>query len=534
MVAITPGGTFAYVMNRCRYPPQGLPTQPPLPCISTFEGLNYSSTSSISAYAVGPSGAVSPIGSPVSTGGSNPQSAAVHPNGDVLYVAHSGGAFRCGSACRYETGSEIQAHRINPGGDLTRIASYENKPPSISGSPYGGGYVKVDSGGKFLFVTGGVSFGFGIRQPYLNAYTIGPDGRLTHVGSVPSPVRSIVVEPGGAFIYGISGNTIVGFSVSHTGALTPIGSTPNASAGPVSLVMSATRIPVSDTTPPLINPSIIGTLGPSGSYTSNVTVSWSVSDPESGIASSSGCTPVTLPTNTAGTTLTCSVTNGAGLTNSASVTIKIAKTGPNIETVSASPSTGTGSKATLELTYSDGDGFADITYAYVLLKHAIDSNNACYLIYYRPGNSLYLLTNGGQMGALATPGRAGTLENSQCSVDLSQTSVTASGSNLTLTVALTFKPEFRGTKNIYMNALDAGGNWAGWTSRGTWTPSPNATPAAVSVSPGAGSGPNATLALTYSDSDGFADLNYGFVLINSKRMTKPRQWWVLSQRAGVS
>ena len=189
--------------------------------------------------------------------------------------------------------------------------------------------------------------------------------------------------------------------------------------------------------------------------------------------------------------------------------------GPEPIAVSVSPAAGSGQKVALALTYSDPDGFTDLKYTYALIKHAIDSNNACYLIYYRPGNFLYLLTNGGQMGAPATPGRAGMLENSQCSVDLFQTSVTASGNNLTLTVALTFKPEFRGTKNIYMNAQDTGGNWAGWTSRGTWTPSPNATPAPVSVSPSGGTGSNATLVLTYSDSDGFADLNYGFVLINN-------------------
>ncbi len=51
-------------------------------------------------------------------------------------------------------------------------------------------------------------------------------------------------------------------------------------------------------------------------------VSWSVSDPESGIASSSGCDTTTIDYDTTGTTLTCSATNGAGLSSSGSVTIK--------------------------------------------------------------------------------------------------------------------------------------------------------------------------------------------------------------------
>ena len=86
-----------------------------------------------------------------------------------------------------------------------------------------------------------------------------------------------------------------------------------------------------DTTPPIISPQIAGTLGNNGWYRSNVSVSWNVTDPESGIASSSGCTPTTLTADTAGMTLTCSATNGVGLSTSTSVTVKIDKTPPLIK-----------------------------------------------------------------------------------------------------------------------------------------------------------------------------------------------------------
>jgi len=86
----------------------------------------------------------------------------------------------------------------------------------------------------------------------------------------------------------------------------------------------------SDTTPPIIVPEITGTLGNNGWYTSNVTVSWMVSDPESGIASSSGCATTSLTADTAGVTLQCSATNGAGLSASALRSIKIDTTAPVI------------------------------------------------------------------------------------------------------------------------------------------------------------------------------------------------------------
>jgi len=90
------------------------------------------------------------------------------------------------------------------------------------------------------------------------------------------------------------------------------------------------KLSFGDTTPLVIVPQISGTLGNNGWYRSNVTVSWSVTDPESGIASSSGCATTTLTVDTSGVTLTCSATNGAGMPNSASVTIKIDKTPPVI------------------------------------------------------------------------------------------------------------------------------------------------------------------------------------------------------------
>jgi hypothetical protein len=85
-----------------------------------------------------------------------------------------------------------------------------------------------------------------------------------------------------------------------------------------------------DTTPPEITPNVSGTLGNNGWYISDVIVSWTVTDPESGIASSTGCDPTTLTTDTTGTILTCSATNGVGLSNSASVTVKLDKTAPGI------------------------------------------------------------------------------------------------------------------------------------------------------------------------------------------------------------
>jgi len=85
-----------------------------------------------------------------------------------------------------------------------------------------------------------------------------------------------------------------------------------------------------DLSAPVISPSVSGPTGPGGGYAGAVRVSWEVSDPESGIASSSGCDSVTLNGTTSSTTVTCSATNGNGLTARRSVTIKIDATPPSV------------------------------------------------------------------------------------------------------------------------------------------------------------------------------------------------------------
>jgi hypothetical protein len=84
-----------------------------------------------------------------------------------------------------------------------------------------------------------------------------------------------------------------------------------------------------DATPPVIAHSV-SPAPVNGWNKGAVTVGWTVDDPESGIASRSGCTGTVLNSETAGTLFTCSATNTAGLSSSDSVTLKIDGTAPAI------------------------------------------------------------------------------------------------------------------------------------------------------------------------------------------------------------
>jgi len=101
-------------------------------------------------------------------------------------------------------------------------------------------------------------------------------------------------------------------------------------AGNAHSVAVAVEAAPADNTAPSITVAVTGTLGNNGWYRSDVTVVWTVTDPETQISSSTGCSSTTVDTETSGTTLTCSATNAAGLSASSSVTVKIDKTQPHI------------------------------------------------------------------------------------------------------------------------------------------------------------------------------------------------------------
>ena len=93
---------------------------------------------------------------------------------------------------------------------------------------------------------------------------------------------------------------------------------------------------VVDPTPPVIVPTITGTLGNNGWYTSNVTLTWSVTDPES-TATPTGCVNQNIVLDQAATTYSCSATSAGGSAGPVTVTIKRDATAPGIS-AAASPS----------------------------------------------------------------------------------------------------------------------------------------------------------------------------------------------------
>jgi uncharacterized membrane protein len=138
--------------------------------------------------------------------------------------------------------------------------------------------------------------------------------------------------------------------------------------------------------------------------------------------------------------------------------------------VSSSPGSGTGFTQMFNFLYSDANGFASIATTEQVINGSLSYANGCVTHIDVATNRLYLRNDAGTAWQPAIIlGTANVVENSQCSIDVGNSSTAGLNTNLTVTLAITFKPAFTGAKTIYMEAHDTGTTDSGWQTRGTWT-----------------------------------------------------------------
>ena len=169
-------------------------------------------------------------------------------------------------------------------------------------------------------------------------------------------------------------------------------------------------------------------------------------------------------------------------------------------------------------TYTDNDGYQNIKQCYILINGTLSGTNALYAYYNRSTNKLNLRNDGNSawLGSY-DPGSANTISNSYCTLNCANTTVTQSGNTITINWAVTFQPTFIGTKNSYLYMCDNSSIYDGWDTIGTYTIN-NRAPVTGTVTPAGGSSsPNAAtqITTTYIDYDGYTDLRYSYLIINS-------------------
>jgi uncharacterized repeat protein (TIGR01451 family) len=185
------------------------------------------------------------------------------------------------------------------------------------------------------------------------------------------------------------------------------------------------------------------------------------------------------------------------------------------QAVSVSPSTGSGASQTFTFVYADSNGAADLASAQALIGASITGVSSCY-VWVTPGTgAIWLASDAGTWASPLTLGTAGTLQNSQCAVNVGSSSGTPSGNTYTLDLAVSFQTGFSGAKSIYSYASSMAALNSGWQTVGTWTAGTVSAIHAVSVTPAAGSGASQLFSFQFSDSSGASDLATVSALINT-------------------
>ncbi len=218
-IAVDSAGKFAYVANA---------------------GCNGGVVGYVSMYTINPAtGALAPIGPPVSSLDYTAESVTVDPFGKFAYVANAGDDFsNDGSVVSYTINATTGA--LTSTGSIMGNCQGLCVPESVA----------VDPSGKFAYVPNGAGEPNSVAMYTINATT----GALTSTGMIPVDgfAVSVTVHPSGKFAYlatasgtpGSAGNVSMFTINATTGALTSIGTvaagTINAEPAPISIVVDPT------------------------------------------------------------------------------------------------------------------------------------------------------------------------------------------------------------------------------------------------------------------------------------------------------
>ncbi len=232
--------------------------------------------------------------------------------------------------------------------------------------------------------------------------------------------------------------------------------------------------------------------------------------------------PITVAVNVAASapaqvTNQASVSGGGSTVAAANDVTTILPAGtPAFQSIATPGQSGTSGLFTLQ--YSDPQGNGDFYRVQIAINDYLRGFRSC-LVYYTAGaDVMYLLDDLGSrwLGPVAF-GTPGVLTNSQCSLNMPQSTRVRSGNNLTLNLYVTFNPGFTGPKSVFTEMMDNSAQSPGWATVGSFTVTAgaNLSPTMNSLTPGSGSGTNAVYHFQLSDPDGGGDLDRIQVIIQN-------------------
>jgi hypothetical protein len=181
------------------------------------------------------------------------------------------------------------------------------------------------------------------------------------------------------------------------------------------------------------------------------------------------------------------------------------------EIFGVNPTAGIGPEAHFHVAALDRN--YDINRVDLLINDRLDEKGGCYVSYLTqtPGlnterRGILLHSDDGRSDAVGSIDGTTGAENNRCAVK-------KSWDQLLRDVTISFKPAFRGSKNIYARAIDSTGASSGWKQTGTWIASDEESPEPVAVRPYLGAGLRQTFAFDFSDVNGNDDIRTAEILI---------------------
>jgi len=188
--------------------------------------------------------------------------------------------------------------------------------------------------------------------------------------------------------------------------------------------------------------------------------------------------------------------------------------------VSGSPANPSNSPQTFSFTVRDLNGSANLDRIYFLVNATPTIPvNTCHGFFDRATNAVYLYNDAVTLvtGPL-TLGAAGTLQNSQCSVNgMGSELISGAGTDVTINLNMSLLGSYAtSTQSVYVWVTDKQANGTGWVKTSTWGlnsgPQP---PTLVSATPANPSGSPQTFTLLTRDPNGFADISRLYWVVNS-------------------
>jgi sugar lactone lactonase YvrE len=189
-------------------------------------------------------------------------------------------------------------------------------------------------------------------------------------------------------------------------------------------------------------------------------------------------------------------------------------------TTGTAPFVSSGMTQIFTFTYTHQDAVSQIGVVNALINSALVGSGACYIAYSQPLGVLYLVNDGGTDSGLSAPlilGGAGSVSNSQCTIQGGGSSATVSGNTLTLTLNVTFTPNFMGNKVVYLAGQSVTNASSGWRTAGVSIVPESliAFPRSVDANPGSGDTASATISYTYQDVTSTDNIQTVWALVNT-------------------